>query len=150
MIIWALNWTHSNILISTILNKISAAYTPVCSTFENCSFIGLNSYPFRFERHIFYPLLIHFLKEIINCIQKISWKGREKTFLCFITCLLFLQNMNKTVFIVVRKIVGTILHKWRISGLSQSVSCPFADKQAFSVQFRSMDGGEKICLGDRF
>lgn len=73
-----------------------------------------------------------------------------KKFFWFITWLLFLQNMKKTVFIVVRKIVGMIVRKSRISGLSQSVSCPFADKQAFSVQFRSMDRGEKMCLGDRF
>lgn len=78
-----------------------------------------------------------------------GFKTVKKVF-CFITQFLFLWNMNKTVFIVVRKIVGMILHKWRISGLSQSVSCPFADKQAFSVQFRSMDRGEKMCLGDRF
>lgn len=89
----------------------------------------------------FWTFIINYPGNGFNTVKKVF---------CFITQFLFLWNMNKTVFIVVRKIVGMILHKWRISGLSQSVSCPFADKQAFSVQFRSMDRGEKMCLGDRF
>lgn len=82
----------------------------------------------------FWVFIINYPGNGFNTVKKVF---------CFITQFLFLWNTNKTVFIVVRKIVGMILHKWRISGLSQSVSCPFADKQAFSVQFRSMDRGRR-------
>ena len=95
---------------------------------------------------------IRILDKKFQCIINYPGNGFNNAMkvFCFITQFLFLWNMNKTVFIVFRKIVGMILHKWGISGLSQSVSCPFADKQAFSVQFRSMDRGQEMCLGDRF
>lgn len=102
--------------------------------------------PTHFQSHLF--LSEPGIFRLVSCLG--VGLGRVKKFFCSIACISFLQNMSRTLFIVARGIVGMVVGKRGISGLSQSVSCPFADRQAFSVQFRSMDGGEKMCLGDRF